>query len=540
MTAATRASLAQVEIQRRYQLTLDAFTPVAIADGHTYQLRALTSTVQNLLLMCSRRAGKTYLCCALLALVAAKSKKPVSCLYLALTSGQAKKVWRRTWKGLCRRFKLCKPTDHAETDMVTTFPNGSTVQFGGTDDMRHVQSLLGDSMAGGMAVVDECQSDPGLMESLVIDILAPMLDETSIDHPEPGRLVLAGTVPLVAGGYFYKLWADNYDEVQDKPKDDAVWLPIGWGRADNPHTTYFRERLDSYLAKYNLEESDPIVQRNWYGHRVFDTNSTAYRYDKAKNRYEWTRADWARPDMFAPGTFTVGQTVAGLDTFAIGLDPAATSDRFGIVLWGWSSSNPAGIWQVAEWVTEKGANALESQYMAVIQALVKRYNVVAIIRDAGSASTTLDPAFLSEYGLVIEPAKKGKGSIKARVDRFKDLLGTGRAHIMSGSALETDLVLARFDPEKRALGKYDWTSDCHPDVADAGSYAIPAYIEAIKGKVRPGHGQTADIPQTGAWVLEQERLASESWKPKTGQYGEADPNDVQFEDGSSYGGHEQG
>ncbi len=534
MRAVSKVAAAQ-ELYRRWQQAVAAFTPEAVSDGHQPQLKALLSTVQNLILMCSRRAGKTYLCCSLLAMTAVNAPGAASCLYLALTSGQAKKVWRKIWKPLCRRFKLCTSKDHNETDLITTFPNGATVQFGGTDDLRHVQSLLGDSMASGMAIIDECQSDPGLIERLVTDILGPMLDETTTTLPTPGRLVLAGTVPEVAAGYFWDTWVKNYDEATEAPKQDTAWLPIGWGRSDNPHETFFTERLAAYCQKYGFEPTDPIVQRNWFGRRVFDSDATAYKYKKEKNSFRPEQLRDFDCSAYPPGTARMA-TLPMLDSFCIGLDPAASSDRFAIVVWGWNSVSPAGIWQVGEWVTEKGANALESQYLEFIKAVVKRFNVVGIVRDAGSASTTLDPAFLSEHGLVIEPAKKGKGSVKARVDRLKDLLGTGRAHIMEGSSLEQDLIQACFDQEKRSVGKYEWTAACHPDVADAATYAIPVYIEST---AKPKKAKVD--PYQPAGYQDDDKLMREAFKPAATAYGYKDPDSIEtFDDGSSYGGPQGG
>lgn len=521
---------AEQELLRRRAAALAAFTPEAVADGHQYQLEALRSLRQNLILMCSRRAGKSYLCCALLAMTAVKAPGAASCLYLALTSGQAKKIWRKIWKPMCRKWRLCTSKDHNETDLVTTFPNGATVQFGGTDDIRHVQSLLGDSMACGMAIIDECQSDPGLIESLVTDILGPMLDETTRDLPTPGRLVLAGTVPAVAAGYFWETWIKNYDESKEEAKTDAAWHPIGWGRADNPHETYFADRLAAYCSKYGLAVDDPIVQRNWFGRRVFDTNATAYKYNRSKNGYHFLPDETFKEDQFPPGLLRVAKVPSGCDCVTIGIDPAASSDRFAIVAWTWSSANPVGVWHLAEWSTERAANALESQYLAVVEAWVKKYNVVSITWDPGGSSTTKDPAFLSEYKLVIEPAKKGKGSKKARVDRLKDLLGTGRAHIMIGSALEDDLIKTAFDPEKRAIGKYEWTAACHPDVADAATYALPAYIEAAKKEPRQRSN-----PMVAVGTDEDERLARDAWKQQAVVYGPQDETE-KFDDGSSYGG----
>jgi hypothetical protein len=137
-------------------------------------------------------------------------------------------------------------------------------------------------------------------------------------------------------------------------------------------------------------------------------------------------------------------------------------------------------------VTEKAAYTVKSQWLAALKALVKNYKTTIAITSDSQA--TADDVALIEHGLVIEPAKKGKGSVKQRVDRLSDLLATGRAHVLKGSQLEHDLKLAKFDMEARAEGKYEWDNTViHPDVADAATYALPTYIEAAAqvAKVSP-------------------------------------------------------
>lgn len=523
---------AEKELNRRWQAAIQGITAEAIADGHEYQYQLLTTALYAIIAMCSRRAGKTWALCGLLLLTAIKTPN-VSCLYLALTAGQARKVYNRIWFRLLRRFGILKLCKISATEQSVTFPNGSTVVFGGVDDLRHVQTLLGDSMAGGIAIVDEAQSgDRTVLKTLVLDILDPMLHETNKEKPEPGKLVISGTVPEVAAGFLYETWQKHVNE------EDSEWLCLNWNRFQNPHTNSQKE-LEKYLKKHSLLESDPIVQRNWFGRLVYDPNATAFRYQQQKSGWKGNAATWANSLLLPPGKLIAVTPPPGVNTYSIGLDPAATSDRFGIVVWGWSSKEPQGVWQVAEWVTEKGANALESQYMAALRTLVTHYgNVVSITWDPGGPSTTLDPSWLSEYGLVIEPAKKGKGSKKARVDRLADLLGTGRAHVLIGSELERDLMTARFDDEKRADGKYEWTSDCHPDVADAATYALPAYIEAAKVKPKE---QTKVVLKSGSIVIisekeaEAERLSFS--QPSTGGYGYQDPEQLPGDtDDGGYGG----
>src|SRR5438046_2932969 len=129
--ARSRVTPSRAQAEAQLQQILADVTPERLANGHPHQLRVLTCVEQAIILLCSRRAGKTYVCAALLLLTAIATGN-VSCLYLALTSAQAKKVWKKTWKPLLRRFRI--PCDHSESDLQTTLWNGSTIVFGGTDD----------------------------------------------------------------------------------------------------------------------------------------------------------------------------------------------------------------------------------------------------------------------------------------------------------------------------------------------------------------------------------------------------------------------
>src|SRR5690348_6433585 len=189
-TVRLSADEARAELDRRWAEAVARVTPEAIATGkhgerHEIQIEILRSLAQNLIFMCSRRAGKSEVCCGLLLMTAIKTPD-VSCLYLALTSDAAEPIWRK-WRKLLR--KLGVPNSSSDHTQFTEFPNGSRVYFTGTDDTRRVTHFLGDQLASGMAIIDEAQDDPGIMETTVENVLGPMLDETTIDKPVPGRLV---------------------------------------------------------------------------------------------------------------------------------------------------------------------------------------------------------------------------------------------------------------------------------------------------------------------------------------------------------------
>lgn len=483
LTAAQRAA----ELQRRWEAAKAAVTPEALADGHKHQEAVLRCVVSgdklSFILMTSRRAAKSTTACQALLLVAMASAwggAGVSCLYVGLTSAPAIKVWRKIWKPLLRKFKV--PCTHGEKDATTTLANGSTIQFLGSDDERRIQSMLGDSMAGGMAVLDELQSDPGLAATLAIDIIEPMLSEATAAQPNPGKMMLCGTVPPAPAGFFWDTWIANFDEELQQTKPESTWYCGAWSRFDNPHTFRNRELLDDYLERYKLDENDPRVQKDWFGRRVFTAAGTCFGYRKTVNGIVGVIAPWSNGVELKPGKMIATLAPPGIDTFAVGGD-CGGSDRTALILWGWSRRHePLGVFQVAEWVTDRDTPVVTSQYLAVLRLWKERYgNIVRTIRDDGSSST-IDDVLRLENGIIIEPPDKGKGSLKARVDRLADLLACARAWIILGSELEKDLERTRWDAAALARGQFKFAAAWHPDPADAATYGIVAYVEPPQPK----------------------------------------------------------
>ncbi len=475
----------QQQLRQLWDDAIARITPEALARGHAHHLKIYASLATNLIFYCSRRAGKTEVCLGLL-LLTAIARNGVSCLYLGLTKNPVKKVWRR-WKRLLAGFGLVCVHSESDGAFETELGNGSRIAFGTTDDARHIQTLLGDSMAGGIAIVDESQSQSSILEELVVEILEPMLSEITPEHPIPGRLVIAGTAVDSAGGFFDTIYEQNADLDETGhllgTKPESEWECFSWSRFDNPGELNNQALLDKYLKKYHLDASDPFVLQVWHGLRVFDTNATAFRYSVERNRYTAQIAPWSIGLELAPGKLLAVIPKPGIDTFACGID-AGSHDRTGIVLWGWSSRHILpGVWQVAEWSTERQTPVATSQYYAVLKEFKRRYGrIIRSIRDDGS-SQTIDDSLKIETGITIEPPKKGKGSKKARVERLADLLQTDRAHILAGGALETDLMLTRWDQAKRAEGRWDFdNSIIHPDVGDAGTYGLEGTFLEAPGK----------------------------------------------------------
>ncbi len=475
-----------------------------MAAGHGMQLRVLlcvlASTLKNIVLQCSRRAGKTWVCLCILLLIARRTSG-VTCLYLGLTKVAAQEQWR-VWLRLLSDLGIWG--DHV--GMSTTLANGSRIEFGGLDDLRHVQGLRGKNLSGGCAIIDESQSDPGVMETTVVDILGPMLDEQVEGRP-PGLLVLAGTIPELEGvGYFERMW----ERAQDP---DSAWVPFNWGRKDNPHEQNFEANLARYCKKYGFEIDHPHVQRTWFGLRVFGDAVTAYGWTP-KNSYVPVAPAWlaAIVDAFPPGHIMAATLPKGARFVSFGVDPG-TSDTASVE--GWAFGAPGGgVWHIFEWITPKHADTSQGDWAAVLGEAKRRLAGVTFLQpfyDAGGSNEVID-TFTRDYGIAaVLPAKKA--ARKEQVDRFKTLLRREEVHIMAGSSMEYDLQNTRWDLAARDRGKWDFSAMHHPGGSESGRYALDHYFATNLPPEPPKYA--SEIEAQAAAVAANIKRKFEQWKPPT-------------------------
>lgn len=458
------------ELAKRLAANAETFTPEAVVGNHSkQQLAYIKSTARYVLACCSRQAGKTHANMAILALTAMATPR-VACIYIGISSDQVRRsAWRKIWKPMLAKYKL--PATSTE-DMTTTFANGSTVIFRSLDDERHVSTFLGDSLASGICIIDECQDASSELLETVERAIEPCLINTTAEKPVPGRLIWSGTFPETPTGRYWNIYkggSTSYDRHT-------------WCMFDNTFYPNARTELESVKARLGVTDQEPHIQREYFGNPVYDITATAYGFNPNKNFYQHITPVWESTLSLPP--FVVKAAIpVDCTTYVIGIDPAGTTDRYAIEVWGWGPESP-NVYQVFEAITAKGANPLQSQANAVVAAISRLYTGVAgIVRDHGSAAVT-DDTLLHEFGIGnVEPAVKAE--LKARVDRFRDLLGTGRAFVMKDSALAEDLALSRWDLRARERGQWRWHSSHHPDAADAAVYAIGKYISLYQPDPEP-------------------------------------------------------
>lgn len=461
------------------------FTPEAVAAGHDFQLEFIRCLLRWIILMTSRRAGKTV---GIAGRYGVRSMRTPggNRVYLALTAKQAREImWEPIWIPMCERFRL--PVTHNETRMITKFANGSKVRLGGTDDIAAIKSELGSGL--DEAAVDECQDQPErVLRPLLTRILPPALTDRR------GTLIASGVVPEVDAGYYMDLWRESN------------WEKFNWSQMDNPHMKDPMGELMEYLEKNpGLTVKSPVIQRERFGKFVYDSEETAYRYDPGLNSYDPEPPDWladafggqlpeeitSRPGVLSwkylhptkrdDGTggarygVMASKPRPGINRFSAAIDPGS-ADRASLVVIGWGSETRE-IQQVFEWSTPRNARVTWNDIASIGALVAWAFDPECWFYDAGSSQNELD-TFSADYGIPVIHAAK-KSDTKGQIRRNNDLLTKGLLKVMKGSALAEDYGKARRDKNTPAGGPWTWASQWHPDPSESGRYSLQGYWDSF-------------------------------------------------------------
>ncbi len=251
--------------------------PVFRTPEHVWQTKFLDDPARMKILLCTRRAGKSY-AAGLMLLEAAHKNPGVSCLYVALTRASAKRImWKDVLKTIDREQGLGGRFN--ETELSVTFPNGSIVYLLGMDaDEQEKEKALGQKF---MAVaVDEAASYNVDLNEIVYGILKP----ATADYR--GTIALIGTPGNMKRGVFFDLTKGQ------NPGDPGHWEKDGWScyrwtAFENPKVTeqWKAEIEDLKLANPNIENT-PLFQQHYLGKWVVDDSNLVYRFDYSRNTFE--------------------------------------------------------------------------------------------------------------------------------------------------------------------------------------------------------------------------------------------------------------
>jgi hypothetical protein len=398
---------------------------------------------------CSRRAGKTHGAATKLIKGYMKRGGRAPSLYFTLTRGTAKRNIWPTLLELNRRHNL--GFEPNEADLVLKKAGQGAIYLAGIDNRSEIDKLRGTGW--GEVVGDEAQAFPAYFKELVEDVLVPSF----MDHK--GHLSLIGTPGPVPVGYFHEI--TQSDE----------WEHFRWTCFDNSHVDA-AGLLATTLKMRGVEESDPSIQREFFGRWAWDANSLVFRYDPTRNAYA------NRPE-------------AQSWSYVIGVD-LGFDDADAISVLAWSESSP-DIYLVDEWVGTKQSITDLGLRLAAFKA---KYDPLDIVADTGGLGKKIADEISQRTGIPISAAEKERKL--EHIELLNDALRSGRFYAKADSRFAQDAMLVEWDrtnPEKPKI-----SDRFHSDICDSVLYA---YRRAQHWLYEP----KAEVPEVGsnAWMNATER-----------------------------------
>lgn len=251
--------------------------PVFRSPEHSWQTKFLDDPARMKVLLCTRRAGKSY-AAGLMLLEAAWKNPNVSCLYVALTRASAKRImWKDVLKTIDREQQLgCR---FNETELSVTLPNGSIVYLLGMDaDEQEKEKALGQKFKA--VCVDEAASYNVDLNEIVYGILKP----ATADYR--GTIALIGTPGNMKRGIFFDLTRGQDPGDPGKWEKDG-WACYRWTAFQNPKVAeqWSAEIEDLRLANPAVEQTT-LFQQHYLGRWVIDDTKLVYKFDSARNLFK--------------------------------------------------------------------------------------------------------------------------------------------------------------------------------------------------------------------------------------------------------------
>lgn len=307
-----------------------------------------------------------------------------------------------------------------------------------------------------LCYIDECQSFPSYIESLVDEVISKAL----FDHA--GTLCLTGTPGPVPVGFFYNC------------ANSKEWSHHGWTMFGNPwiekksgQTPQFL--LQRELTRKGVGEDDPTIQRECFGQWSTDENALVFRYNASTNHYE------TLPE--------------GVWNYIIGVD-LGYDDSDAICVLAWSNHNPSCYLIHEDVASKQGITRLAGK----ISKLVETYNPDRIVMDTGGLGKKIAEELQMRYALPIVAAEKSRKL--EFIELLNDAMRTEHFRANKKSRFASDAMHVEWDMDSTQLKIKD---SFHSDICDSVLYAFrEAFHWMYKEPIRQ---PTKETPE---WFKKQE------------------------------------
>lgn len=300
----------------------------------------------------------------------------------------------------------------------------------GLDNRGEIEKVRGTGW--GRVAIDEAQALPPYVKELVEDVLMPAL----ADHD--GKIRMIGTPPPVPVGYFHDA------------SHSSLWSHHAWTVWQNPHVPGARAMLDKVLLARGLAESDPSIQREWFGRWTLDLDSLVFKYDAQRNG------------------FTALPELKGRWGYVIGVD-FGHSDADAVALLAYHEFSDA-TWLVEEWTMRKAGISPVMEKVIEIRNRVGPDAVSAIVCDPAGMGTKIITEFQRRFQV---PAKAAEKTLKhGYIELLNDAMRAGRFFARPGGTFAHDAMLVEWDRDKSTGDKMVVSDRFHSDICDATLYAF--------------------------------------------------------------------
>ena len=246
-----------------------------------FKFKAQTEFIQDpaklKVALCTRRSGKSYGAGSYL-FREAYNHPGVSCLYVALTRDEAKRImWKDVLKVINRNLELnCKFNENA---LTCTLPNGSIIYLLGADSNEDEKDkLLGQKYQ--LVVIDESSKYSIDLHELIYDVLKPAVADYR------GTIVMIGTPSNLRRGLYYDLTKAQNPEEPSKWQQQG-WSGHCWSAFHNPYMkTQWQEEISELKAANPHIEETPGFQQNYLGRWTIDDKGLVYAYQTGRNDFK--------------------------------------------------------------------------------------------------------------------------------------------------------------------------------------------------------------------------------------------------------------
>lgn len=245
-----------------------------------WQIPVFDDTCKRISLMCGRRAGKSYICAALMLAHCIQGRdniettngiisKPREAMYIGLTISKAADIM---WKPLRDLITVCKiPVNRIDNSAyIIYFANSSVIRLAGNSTKAEREKIRGQDCS--MFVIDEMQSQSGLLY-LLESVILPIVTGRN------GSIICAGTAPLTGGTYWEQIQSND------------SWSHYTATMKDNDTIPDAEDVLSNVLETNGWTPDNIIFRREYLGEIAHDTNrlvigSKTYYTPSDKDKYD--------------------------------------------------------------------------------------------------------------------------------------------------------------------------------------------------------------------------------------------------------------